>query len=370
MNRIKTSWLIGSLVAGSMAVHGQTGEEANNADFAAYNHFDFMAGNKVLFFDDFSGGLQKWKVTEYDQADEVEPPGIKKISTPDQQWFKTPRRGLFYPIALKTLPEDFTIEFDMWADLKKMSEMEGGLTLAIVSNKVVKDDYSLAFDETPQIQLDIHPSEELLYCIATRENTMDERVLDKKQINNGWNPGKPHRISISRNKTHIKLYVNEKRFIDLPVGLPQKDAYTLLLATNLWGDGIYLTNFKLAAGLPKQASLADGGKFVTNAIYFNVNAASIKPESWPALQQAATAIKSTPAKIRITGHTDSDGNEADNLALSKKRAESVKQALIKHFGLEADRLLTDGKGEAEPIEDNRTSEGKANNRRVEFIKVN
>ncbi len=355
------------LMAGVQTAHAQRDDEANDANFAAYNNFDFVAGEKVIFFDDFSNALAKWKVIEYDASEDVESPSAKRLANGGAFWFKTPRKGLFFPTNVNSLPEEFTIEFDMWADTDQMSEMEGGLSVIFVDNHVNREEYSLPFDENPQIQLDIHPSRELLYCIATKENGADERELARKQIQNGWNIGKPHRISISRNKTHISLYVNEKKFIDLPNGLPQKGTYTLVLNTNLWGDGLYFTNFKLAEGLSQPTQLDDAGKFVTNAIYFNVNAARIKPESWAALSQAATVIKSTQGKITIIGHTDSDGNDEANLALSKKRAEAVKQALVENFGIEADRLLTDGKGEGDPVDDNNTLEGKANNRRVEFV---
>jgi OOP family OmpA-OmpF porin len=108
-------------------------------------------------------------------------------------------------------------------------------------------------------------------------------------------------------------------------------------------------------------------KFVTNAIYFNVNSAVIKPESWPALKLAANAIKSVQGTIKIIGHTDSDGSDSDNLTLSKKRADAVKLFLVKNFDIEGARLLTDGEGEAKPVDNNNTAEGKANNRRVEFV---
>ncbi|KXK41456.1 MAG: OmpA/MotB domain-containing protein [Bacteroidetes bacterium OLB11] len=218
----------------------------------------------------------------------------------------------------------------MWADVNKMSEMESGLNVIFVSNTTNREEYNIHFDENPQIQLDIHPSLDLLYCIASKENT-DERVLVRKDLKNGWSVGKVHRISISRNKTHIKLYVNEKKFIDLPNGLPKKGVYTLILSTNMWGDGLFFTNFKLAEGLEFPTKLDKEGKFVTNAIYFNINSSQIKPESWAALSQAATVIKSAQGKITITGHTDSDGSDDANLILSKKRAEAVRLALIKKF---------------------------------------
>ncbi|MBX2967054.1 MAG: OmpA family protein [Cyclobacteriaceae bacterium] len=347
-------------------IFAQQNDELNDANFSAYNNFDFVAGKKILFYDDFSNALTKWKVIEYDAADDVESPGVKNITNDESFWFKVPRKGLFFPLNSKTLPEEFSIEFDMWADVDRMSEMESGLLVIFVSNTKNREEYNIHFDENPQIQLDIHPSQELLYCIASKENT-DERVLIRKDLKNGWRAGKTHRISISRNKTHIKLYVDEKKFIDLPDGLPKKGTYTLILSTNMWGDGLYFTNFKLAEGLEQPTKLDSEGKFVTNAIYFNVNSSQLKPESWAALNQAATVIKSTQGKITIIGHTDSDGSDDANLILSKKRAEAVKQALIKNFDIDADRLLTDGKGEAVPIDTNNTPEGKANNRRVEFV---
>lgn len=81
------------------------------------------------------------------------------------------------------------------------------------------------------------------------------------------------------------------------------------------------------------------------------------------------SIKEVESKILIVGHTDSDGDADKNLELSKKRAQSVKNMLVKEFGIDASKLETDGKGETEPINSNDTLQDKANNRRVEFILV-
>jgi outer membrane protein OmpA-like peptidoglycan-associated protein len=71
----------------------------------------------------------------------------------------------------------------------------------------------------------------------------------------------------------------------------------------------------------------------------------------------------------VIGHTSSDGDDKANLELSKKRAEAVKELLVTEFGLDADRLESEGKGETQPAGDNKTKEGKVLNRRVEFIKL-
>ena len=116
--------------------------------------------------------------------------------------------------------------------------------------------------------------------------------------------------------------------------------------------------------------LVEEGKFSTTGILFDVNAATIKPESSGVLKEVAEAIKSNAGiRVKIIGHTDSDGSDAANLELSKKRSEAVKNALVKDFGVDASALESDGKGETQPVGDNKSKEGKAQNRRVEFVKL-
>jgi outer membrane protein OmpA-like peptidoglycan-associated protein len=135
--------------------------------------------------------------------------------------------------------------------------------------------------------------------------------------------------------------------------------------------GVYVGNIKIATGKPDtRHKLVEEGKFSTTGILFDVNAATIKPESNGVLKELADVlIKYPDLKIKIIGHTDSDGSDAANLELSKKRAAAVATALSQDFNIDASRMQTDGKGEAEAVADNKTKEGKAQNRRVEFIKA-
>ncbi len=109
---------------------------------------------------------------------------------------------------------------------------------------------------------------------------------------------------------------------------------------------------------------------VTRGILFDVGSDQIKPESYGTIKEIANVLKENPdVKVQIIGHTDGDGDEAANLELSKKRAAAVKAFIEKEFGIEASRLTTDGKGESQPADSNASAVGKANNRRVEFIKI-
>ncbi|MDH3711333.1 MAG: OmpA family protein, partial [Cyclobacteriaceae bacterium] len=111
------------------------------------------------------------------------------------------------------------------------------------------------------------------------------------------------------------------------------------------------------------------GKFVTRGILFDVNKATLKRESMGVINQVVKLMQDhQDLSFSIEGHTDNDGDEAYNLKLSAQRAAAVKQALIAQ-GITADRLQTAGKGETVPLDTNATPEGKANNRRVEFVKL-
>src|SRR5690606_13744997 len=136
-------------------------------------------------------------------------------------------------------------------------------------------------------------------------------------------------------------------------------------------QAFFISNLRVAVGAPDTRNkLITEGKFVTTGILFDVNSDKIKPESYGVLKEIANVLQENESvKVKIVGHTDSDGDDASNLALSKRRAESVKRTLVSKFGISESRMVIDGKGESEPVSPNNTPEGKANNRRVEFIKM-
>jgi len=102
-------------------------------------------------------------------------------------------------------------------------------------------------------------------------------------------------------------------------------------------------------------------------VFFDTNRATIKRVSFALLDEVAEALVDNPAiKVEVQGHTDSQGRDQANLKLSQKRAESVRTYLIKK-NITSDRMVARGYGETVPIADNRTREGRSQNRRVEFV---
>lgn len=101
-------------------------------------------------------------------------------------------------------------------------------------------------------------------------------------------------------------------------------------------------------------------------IQFAFNSADLKPESYFLLNNLATATQQCPAfKVHIAGHTDSSGDDAYNLDLSKRRADAVSDYLVTQ-GVSIDKLSSAGYGEARPVASNDTPEGQSANRRIEF----
>ena len=106
---------------------------------------------------------------------------------------------------------------------------------------------------------------------------------------------------------------------------------------------------------------------VFESIPFNENKSNISPEAAKVLDVDGRMLKENPnIKVEIGGHTDATGSDKADMAISLKRAESVKKYLMDKFNISADRLVVKAYGKSKPIADNKTKEGRAKNRRVEF----
>ncbi|MCB0479353.1 MAG: OmpA family protein [Crocinitomicaceae bacterium] len=107
--------------------------------------------------------------------------------------------------------------------------------------------------------------------------------------------------------------------------------------------------------------------FIFQPVNFDHDSSVVKPEYHKYLEELSEIVMSHPdLRIKIIGHTDAVGSNEYNVGLSKRRAESIKEFLVKQ-GLKADRIEIEYKGETQPIKTNDTDEGKAQNRRVDVI---
>ncbi|MEX1369340.1 MAG: OmpA family protein, partial [Nannocystaceae bacterium] len=115
--------------------------------------------------------------------------------------------------------------------------------------------------------------------------------------------------------------------------------------------------------LPKEVQRFSG---VIEGIFFDTNKDIIKPASEVELNEALEVLRKFPGlRVEISGHTDSRGSRELNIDLSKRRAEAVERWLVER-GIADERMTTRGVGPDEPLDSNRSSKGRARNRRIEF----
>lgn len=340
-----------------------TGEKS----IAIYSKFDYVPGDKLLFFDDYANDFigdfpSKWNTNGSGE--------VVTVNDSPQRWMELlPGYNTYYIPNAPNLPEEYTIEFDVLAygmDNKTSSTAGIGVFLSDDPN----------FDEGQN-----HVS---AWIPVGQYGAFDIRIknLIKGQgrtINNGIRAdirkvvlNQPH-ISIAVNKSRFRLWVNEEKYVDIPQLVPENKLSTLKFNVNNIKDGkekIFITNLKVAeGGVDLRRTLLSEGKVSTNGILFDVGSANIQPQSMGIIHQISQVLQQESSmKLKIVGHTDADGSEENNMKLSKNRAEAVKNALVSVYGIAGDRLISEGKGESEPVGDNNTPDGKAQNRRVEFIK--
>lgn len=345
----------------------------------SYSKFDFVPGEKIVVAEDFAQDAvgdfpDKWNTN-----------GSGEVVTADGQqghWLMIRKKGRFIPEYITSLPENFTFQFDVLCN-EKFNYYSNALQLYFLTGsngKGALENSFIQMDKRSGVKLGVHPANAgstggtaLVQSFEDGETVINNEVVTS-QFNS--NAGKIKlKVSLWRQKQRLRVYLNEEKVFDLPRAFAADKNYGTVLF-ELWSDmnndldRYLISNIKLAVGSPDTRNkLMNEGKFVTHGILFDVNSDKIKPESYGALKDIANVLtENTTVKVSITGHTDSDGDDKSNLELSKKRAESVKSILSKEFNIDASRMATDGKGESAPIDKNTSAEGKANNRRVEFIK--
>jgi flagellar motor protein MotB len=335
----------------------------DNPKFENYSKYDFIAGEQILFFDDFSDTQvgdfpAKWNTNASGE--------VVTTNLYPGKWLKMTGSGSF-PIddGLK-LTDNFTIEFDVVVFPKdeENSSYEFGFYLYDAANpKDLSEGGAVPGKAGIKMTFGSRSTYSAYDATGyTISGEKDEASMEK---------GKKYRLSFWVQKSRLRVYLEQVKVFDLPKVF-NSSFMCNMMRFELWDTGTpMISNFRVAVGLPDTRSkLITEGKLISYGITFDSGKDVLKPESYGALNDIAKVLKENPTvKIKIVGHTDSDGDDAKNLDLSKRRAANVKNSLVKDFGINGDLITTDGKGKTQEIAPNTTSEGKAKNRRVEFLKM-
>ena len=334
----------------------------------SYSKYDFIPGEKVIFFDDFSQDA----VGDFPALWNTN--GSAEVVTTNLfpgNWMKFVMDQCVWTDELLKLPDNYTIEFDVIP----IGGLEGpgmsGWHMKLMQAKNAKawDGGSAPGQGGFQLKVEYfgRPSYHTWLYGTECEKSNLSGYVDGEQYKEKIN--QKYHIAIWVQKSRIRLYQDQNKIVDLPRAFPTGCVKPDRLRFE-YGAAM-ISNIRIAVGAPDMRNkLMTEGKLVTYGLYFDVNKDVVKPESYGTLKEIAGILNEVPdVKVKIAGHTDSDGADAANLDLSKRRAASVKNELVKSFGVNGDRLVTDGMGESQPVATNDTPANKALNRRVEFIKL-
>ena len=348
---------------------------------SSYAKYDFVPGEQVIYAADFkeerSGELpQDWN----SNGNAI----VSTLSGSEVNWLRIMQRTLVLSSNTKTFGTDFTMEFDLLMQYKRNGWVVPNLNFGfLATGKYATTDNNLLKTlsaGTHLFQVILHPADEgrsnvKLESFVGLSTYFESGQKKFPDIENMY--GKKVHVAVQIQKERFRLWMDGIKVYDVPKALPvdaKLNQVFFQMEDSSYDNediGVYVSELKIAKGIPNlRHKLIDEGKFSTTGILFDVNKASIKPESAGVINEIAEVLKQNPnVKIMITGHTDSDGDEKANQSLSEKRAERVKAALITVHGIPSDRLQSSGKGESVPVGSNSTKDGKAQNRRVEFTKL-
>lgn len=338
-----------------------------NTNFQVYSDFDFIPNEEVLVLEDFEdepiGLLPANWVTKAKGS-------IISMQDFPYKWLKMESNGDYESKYLQNLPTEFSIEMDVIC-LDNVGINATGLSFGFIkntqlpSNKIQKE-FSTYFT--------IHPGKKQTSLVSIDENKEERNKSSKEQLKFIENSGKINKIYIWRQRSRLRVYIDNEKIWDILDAFQEGIAYKMVIQQDFSCDncGIAMSNIVFSKGRPNvYTKLVNEGKYITRGILFETNSDRIKPESYGVLKEVAQTMIDTPAlKIKAIVHTDSENgtNAKTSLELSLKRALMVKKIFVEEFKIDATRIETDGLGDSKPLESNHTPKGKANNRRIEFIK--
>jgi OOP family OmpA-OmpF porin len=323
---------------------------SSSTQYKAYNNYDFRAGEKIIFEDDFSGDRDgefpgHWDLLSGQAV-------VNKVLDVPALLITEGNYGKVFPRmkSKQYLPAEFTLEFD-----HTMQSVNKGYGLGLFLVNADGAEAKLMFNENA-----------VSYTSKSKNiNTQLPDDIRAKKYLDKWN-----HIAIAYRNNQMKVYVNQFRVVVVP------NMDFAPVAVRFGGIGsqkspLVFTSIKIAEGgdMNMLQKITTDGRLVVHGIKFDYNKAVIKPESMGVINDIAKLLRENPAmKFEIQGHTDSDGGDEYNMKLSQARADAVKAMLVE-AGIDGAGLTAKGYGKSKPIADNVTPEGKANNRRVEFVKM-
>jgi OmpA-OmpF porin, OOP family len=324
------------------------------SDKKVWANYDFVPGQRTIFLTDFTddqvGNFPQRLDFKNGQMEVVEFEG-------GQRALKASSDAVFTIPLPETLPQKFTLEFDV---INRKSQGVAANTITVYGGGEASSS-----DKSMEVGWGQNG-------LSTIGGGLENQYISSKEGDRERYVGRPASFRLLADGNNLKVYVDEKRLANLPkANFGRGKAITVKLdGRDDEDNAVYLTRIRVAESQKSiYDALASTGKWTTQGILFDTGKSGIKPESTPTLKEIAATLKQHPElKVEVQGHTDNVGKPDANLKLSQARADAVKQALTTEYGVTAGQLAAKGYGDTKPAADNKTPEGRQNNRRVELVK--
>src|SRR5215203_3437890 len=258
----------------------------------AYSKYDFVPGEKIVVMEDFMQDQvgdfpDKWNTNASAE--------IVTIESLSGKWLKISKQGVFMPGFIDSLPDNFTLEYDLLCD--NPGKVWGFYTsLTALSDRSRPESWQSA-NSRFTFTVAAYPDGNSTSNIERRKDGVGESTMNTgtKQFSDKT---KPVHVAIWRQKERVRVYFNQEKVWDLPKVFSQTAMYNSLV---YWLQGatdngnFYLSNLRLAVGAPDtRKKILEQNKWVTHGILFDVNSAVIKPESYGTIKEMANVLKEFP----------------------------------------------------------------------------
>jgi len=307
---------------------------------------------------------------------------VTTLSAYPGKWLRSTEQANNFVDFIKEYPMNFTLEFDVISDAKDDGDYNS-IDIHLVSTIGEKDfNKTISQEEVSGFKIELNLTGHYAnyynywrFNDSTNSTFINISAPGLFNLNTEELQSKVVHVSLVRQNSRLTMYVNTNRVFDIRNAFASNtkiNNLNFLTYSKLYGkeSGLYFSNIILAeTASDTRKDLFVDGKYVTNSILFETNSDKIQPASLSSIGVVAEYLKANPTvKLKVVGHTDNVGQDAANLDLSARRAKSVVKELVEYHKIDASRLTSEGKGESQPIGNNETLEGRAKNRRVEFIK--
>jgi OmpA-OmpF porin, OOP family len=331
----------------------------------AWANYDFVPGERVLFAEDFA----KDRVGNFPRRFEFVQGNAEVVEWQGRRWLRTNDYTVFKVPLPQTLPERFTVEYEMLVPWGRSG---------IYFEEPERGGHQYGMDHRATSSTIVSGTEAGVYLGGNRgiHSTVDPRgVLAGFEFpEDGRLTMRPFHVRLHVDGRYIKMYLDEKRVANLPNGSFGRTNFIVFEFDGQPGgeaNGPMITNISVnAGGLRMYDALLADGRVTTQGIFFDTGSDRLRPESTPTLKEIGEMLKEHPdLRVCIEGHTDNVGQAATNQTLSEKRAEAVRKYLVQSFGIAPTRLEAMGFGQSKPAAANDTPEGRQQNRRVELVRL-